>query len=275
LGVFTLLQGAGREGVHLLEESLALYRTLGDKIGQANTMEWLSISSNDLERAITFSRECLKLYRELGNLADITSSLSTLARLTIWRGDFSSPVQWLEEALSISHQLGNQTSEEETLITHGTLAYWQGDFQLACVYYEEAMMLSEKIGDHYQNLWTHVFIAYAIFRQGDIQRARAMFEDSIRATQKAGLMIALVFAVRGLASLNANQEQPERAARLFAWADAMRDQIGDHRPPVEQASVERDLAIIHSKVDAVEFTHLSAEGRTMTVEQAIALALEA
>jgi len=28
----------------------------------------------------------------------------------------------------------------------------------------------------------------------------------------------------------------------------MRDQIGDQRPPIEQASVEKDLEIIHSKM---------------------------
>ena len=54
----------------------------------------------------------------------------------------------------------------------------------------------------------------------------------------------------------------------------MREKIGDHRPPVEQASVERDLAVIHSKMDDAEFARLTAEGRTMTVEQTIALALE-
>jgi hypothetical protein len=77
-----------------------------------------------------------------------------------------------------------------------------------------------------------------------------------------------------LASLNVNQNQPERATQFFAWADTMREKIGDVRPPIEQASVDKDLAIIHSKIDDAEFTRLSAEGRTMTVEQAIALALE-
>ena len=62
--------------------------------------------------------------------------------------------------------------------------------------------------------------------------------------------------------------------QLFAWADAMREKIGDHRPPVEQDSVERDLAVIHSQLDDAEFAKLSAEGRAMTTEQAIALALE-
>jgi hypothetical protein len=38
--------------------------------------------------------------------------------------------------------------------------------------------------------------------------------------------------------------------------------------------VERDLAVIHSKLDDAEFAEFSEEGRSMTVEQAIALALE-
>jgi len=38
-GVFTLLQGNVAEGVPLLEQSLAIFRALGDKIGQANTLE--------------------------------------------------------------------------------------------------------------------------------------------------------------------------------------------------------------------------------------------
>ena len=71
-----------------------------------------------------------------------------------------------------------------------------------------------------------------------------------------------------------SQDQPEHALRLFAWAEAMRERIGDHRPPVEQASVEKDLVVIHSKLDDAEFTHLSAEGYRMTVELAIDLALE-
>jgi hypothetical protein len=54
----------------------------------------------------------------------------------------------------------------------------------------------------------------------------------------------------------------------------MRKKIGDHHPPVEQILVDCDLAVIHSKIDDIEFARLSAEGRTMTMEQAIALALE-
>ena len=92
--------------------------------------------------------------------------------------------------------------------------------------------------------------------------------------RKADLMIGLVYALEGLASLYVTQGQVERAARLFAWTDAMREKLGDHRPPVEQNSVENDLAVIRSKVDENEFANFSAEARTMTVKQANYFALQ-
>ena len=274
LGTFIAIQGNVGEGAPLMEQALAIYRSLGDKIGQADTTEWLAINNNEIERSIAYTRESLELARELGDLSGIVSHLCWLSRLVFWRGDFASPSVWLEEALSIARQLGDQAGEIYVNSTYGELSYWQGNYPQAIAYFENAIQLSEKIGEHYQSIWAQVKRAYTVLRQGDIQRAHQMFEESIRSMQKADLVIGLVFAIEGLASLHVNQDQPERAARLFAWADAIREKIGDHRPPVEQTLVERDLAIINSKLNDSDFASLSAEGQAMTVEEAVAFALE-
>jgi len=274
LGVFMVAQGTVGDGTPLLEQALAIYRLLRDKVGQADTAERLAINNNDMERAIAYTKESLALARELGDLSGMVFRLCWLSRLMFWTGDFISPIAWLEEALSISRQLGNQRSELDVIHTYGDLSYWQGNYPQAITHFENLIQLSEKIGDHYIILWAHVKMAYAVLREGKIQQAHEIFRESIHRAQKADLIIALVFAVEGLASLYVNQNQPERAARLFAWADAMREKIGDFRPPVEQASVEKDLAVIRSKLNDEEYAKLSTEGSTMTVEQAIALALE-
>ena len=273
-GALTVVQGKLEEGILLLEQSLDLYRALGYKIGQANVLSVLATNSSNREHAVAFAREGLQINRELGNLSGIADSLAPLARLTIWSGDFSSPAAWLEEALSIVRQVGDQTTEENILMISGVLAYWQGNYPRAHTYYKEVIQLSEKLGDHLIGIWVHVYMAYTLLRQGAIGQARELFEECIQRAYKAGWRINLIFAVEGIASLNVNQGQSERAAQLFAWTNAMRENMGDSRPPVEQASVEKDLAVIHSKIDDLEFTHLSAAGRAMTMEQAIALALE-
>jgi tetratricopeptide (TPR) repeat protein len=192
----------------------------------------------------------------------------------IWAGDFSSPVPWLDEAMNIFRQLGDETGQADTLNIQGSLAYWLGNYQQARTYYEEAIVLYDKVGSHWMISWSHVNLAYAVLRQGNFTKARELLRSCIQRFQKTNTIIGLIYAVEGLANLNVNQEHFERAALLYAWADATREEIADHRPPLEQASVERDLAVIRSQLDDHDFTCLSTDGRTMTTEQAMALALE-
>jgi len=95
----------------------------------------------------------------------------------------------------------------------------------------------------------------------------------IRRQRKALDLTQQVLAERvgySLAEIKKIESDERRPSRQIA----MREKLGDHRPPVEQNSVERDLAVIGSKVDGNEFAIFSAEGRTMTVEQAIDFALQ-
>ena len=272
LGV-SVIQGDLRQGISVIEQSLAVYESLGDKLGQATALNWL-IDHNEPERSKAYLFESLKLYRELGHLSGIAMCLGDLAQIMIEGWDFSSSKPVLEEALMIYRQLGNSTGEAWMLGLYGKVAFGQSDYQQAHTYFEQATTIYEKLGVRWSD-WTRASLAYAFLRLGDIAQARETFEINIREVQKHNDVGGLIHNIEGLASLYVNQGQPERATRLFAWSDAMRAQIGNQRPPVEQNSVEGDLAIIHSKLDEAEFAKLSAEGQAMTVEQTIALALEA
>ncbi len=114
-------------------------------------------------------------------------------------------------------------------------------------------------------------MSYALLRQGKIPDARARFAGNVWNTYNGNYLNALVYNIQGVASPDVNQNQPERAAQLFVWAHAMRAQLGDYRPPVEQNSVESDLVVIHSKLDDNEYSKLYTAGRAMTIEKAVTL----
>jgi len=274
LGLYTQLQGNVEEGIPLLEQGLVLHRALGNKIRQANTLEWLSYDHTNLDRAIAFAVESLSLYRELGDLTGMANALVVLARLTLWSGDFSSPASYLEEALTITQRLGDREGKLGVLATSGMLAFWQGDHQRSLMYFEEALAISEETGDHYSSSWIHVRMAHVFLRQGEDQRARMQLADSIEKASAANFMIVLVYAIEGLASLNVDQGRYQPAIQLYAWADAMREKIGDRRPPVEKNSIAEEFDIIHSQVDDAAFDKLWENGTMLSLEQAIALALE-
>jgi hypothetical protein len=123
-------------------------------------------------------------------------------------------------------------------------------------------------------IWALVFLGYVALRQGEITKARATFVEAQWRFQETGAPMGVVFTLEGLASLAVAQGQLERAVRVFAWADARREAIDDRRSPVEQADVDRDFVVIRSRLDEATIAAAYAEGRAMTVEQAIAYALE-
>jgi predicted ATPase/class 3 adenylate cyclase len=272
LGSILTLQGNLDQGIPLVEQSLVIYRSIGDPLGQAIAARWLSLKTNDPQHSKALLLESLRLSREMGNVSGIAVCLNLLADKAIRVGDFAAAVEYLEEAKKLHHQLGDQTSEAGVLENYGKIFYWQGDYSQSSACYEQAIKLYEKVG--ILPSWVQAHLAYSELRLGNQLKARELFKVCMREFQKANAGTGLIFIMEGLASLATDQGQFERAARLFAWADVNRSRGGDLRPPVEQNSVERDLGVIHSQLDETAFTQARSEGSAMILDQALAVALD-
>jgi predicted ATPase len=260
-------------GHPLATESLALYQELGDKLGTADVLGLLGIYSNEnYAEARTYLEQSLTLYREIGHLAGVGDRLSDLGILVLRMGDFALARPWLGEGLAIQRSLGERRPTF-SLVSLGELAFHEGNYEQARAYLEEGLAVSRETGEYHFSLWAFVRLGYVALRQGDARRARAIFAESQRQFNEASSKIGVVFALEGLASLAAARGQPERAVRLLGWADAMRAAVGERRPPVEQADLDRDLGTVRSQLDEAAFAAAYAEGRAMTIEQAVAYAL--
>jgi hypothetical protein len=77
--------------------------------------------------------------------------------------------------------------------------------------------------------------------------------------------IAAVLAVRG---------NPHRAARLFGAADTVRQETGVVRYAADRGSYGQDVAAVRTRLGEPASAVAWAEGRTMSLEQAIGYALE-
>ncbi len=255
-----------------LDESLRLFRALGDKLGVADALSWISLDRRDAR----FSRMCLDeslaMYRELGHVSGIAGALGSLAQQAYWDGDYVTPMAWLDEAKTMARELGSKSGQAFVMQNYGSLALRQGDYERARAYYEESIALSEAAG-WYED-WAAVGLGHVALRQGKLAEAQARFEESLRRFHEAQVSIGIAYNLEGLAGLAVAQGQPERAVRLLGWADAIRETIGDFRPVVEQRVVDGDLALIHAQLDAATFAAVYADGRRLTTEQAVAYALE-
>jgi len=69
------------------------------------------------------------------------------------------------------------------------------------------------------------------------------------------------------------EEEPQRAAKLFGAADSIREVTGHKPTDEEQAEEAQFINRLRSMLTETEFNALWAEGKSMTLEQAIGLAL--
>jgi tetratricopeptide (TPR) repeat protein len=229
-------------------------------------------NAQDYAQARAYLEESLEIYRTMGWELGVAYRLENLGWQAGRFGDYAAARVWFTEALSILHRLDKPEDASYTMSLIGELALREGNYQQAQAYLEERLSLLHETGDN--DIWLLAHLGYAVLRQGDYARARSLFTEVQQAFKEAQSRIGVVYTVEGMASLSVAQGQPKPATRLFAWANAMRETIGDTRPPIEQADVDRDLATIHTQLDDAAFAEAQTSGRAMSMDEALALALQ-
>ena len=129
-------------------------------------------------------------------------------------------------------------------------------------------------------------MAWVALDQGTTEGVPALLEESLRLLGELGDRRNAAYLLEGWASLAAalssaqpkdqhgSRERAQRAARLFGAAGAVRTASGIPLPPVDRWWYERYLATARAQLDERSWEAAWAEGQAMTLEQAIAYALE-
>jgi len=92
--------------------------------------------------------------------------------------------------------------------------------------------------------------------------------------QKIGHRAAIAHQLECFAFIAKAQEEDERAARLFGAAEALRENINIPMMPTERPEYDREGSDLRANMDEAAFAKAWAEGRALTMDQAIAYALE-
>jgi predicted ATPase/class 3 adenylate cyclase len=108
---------------------------------------------------------------------------------------------------------------------------------------------------------------------GDVDDAERQFRDALRAGTQSSERETVYYALEGLGCVHAMRRDDLEAARLWGASDALRESAG-----AKLQAAERDL---HTRLAAEareragdEFERAWAEGRSLSYESAVALALE-
>src|SRR5919201_2756629 len=110
-------------------------------------------------------------------------------------------------------------------------------------------------------------LGFAALVSGDLARAVRLQQESIEHNQALGNTRGMALCVEMLAIVATKQQQLERAARLFAVADALCDAANYHLPPGVVAFHEQAGAGVKAVLGASEFDGAWTVGRKMSLDE--------
>jgi predicted ATPase/class 3 adenylate cyclase len=276
LGALLWDQGDSITAATRLRESLEMRRALGDKRALAKALSNLSVitsAQGRYDEARALSEEGLRLSTEVGDRAGIALTTGTLADAAMLGGDMNEARPLYERALAIYRELGDQHSQAIYLLNIGSIALQQGDLETADRCHAEGLELFRQIGGKYGVGYVLGGQGDLAYLRGDYERARALYTEAIGLFQSVGAQREMTTALCQFAILAAEQGQAEHAVRLFGAAERARAEAGVALSPTDLPFYERGLAAARARLAPAVFDALWAEGRSLSLDQAVACAL--
>jgi CHAT domain-containing protein len=218
---------AAREALPKLEKSLALWKTVGDRRGEADALWYMAHSYNyvdDLRKSLAVREQELVLRHALGDVRVEASTLTNIAVMHRSLGDYQKAFEYQARALQVAAGVDDY-EERGTAFQHlGVIYFKLGDSRRALGQLEKALGIHKANGFREAEIDTLSDIGNVRLSLGEHELALPYFEQ------------ALVLARSGKTPRRARQQ----ATALYAIARVRRS-LGD--PHAALAYFEQALAV--------------------------------
>jgi len=276
-GVLAFLQCEYERARSLLEESLTLYRELGDEMGSASSLQTLGSIAREqghYAKAMAFHKETLALQRELGNEEGIARALDGLGFAAWLQEDYERAWTLCTEALSLYRRLEDAEGIAWSLVNLGAVEQHRDDFGRAEALLKESLDLPRAAGYREGVAWSLNELGLVAYRRGEWGRAEELLKESLVEHHDLGDRWRVASVLEGLGEAACAQGEFGRAVRLFGTAEVLREAIGTPVPLCERAERERNVATARARLEDKAWEAAWTEGRAMSQSQAVGYALE-
>jgi predicted ATPase/DNA-binding XRE family transcriptional regulator len=254
---------------HYLERSLAGFRTIGDPVGIASVLWFLSeiaLYRVDLSRALALAQDALSVAQQGG--FRYTNPLWTQGKIAYAEGDLNRARALCEQALAIERQRVQDTGiYARAFLVLANIARRQGDFIAAHAYMRQGQARAKQYGSDNEIVlcWGYLLMAILVQEEGDYRSAVWWYRASLpgmRYDKEDWSDWGL-----GLAALAVVLDLHELAARLLGATEAVSETVY-RLLPIERNDYNRLVDVARAGIGSARFDAAWTEGRSFAFEQA-------
>lgn len=273
LGLFWYGKGYHVEGIQWTQR---LLERLGETprgyhakfLISAGRMAWMV----DLDEATRLFMRALDISRDLGDHLQAAWALAFQSYAMQREPEAAMPMA--EASLALFRQMDHQPGIAQALNIIGELARISGDDARAKRAYEECLTVCQQTGETLRTCYNLVNLAYVAQHEGEHERALNLVRQALQITRDtkdtrdiASFLVTFAGSIAALGQLR-------RAAWLLGVSEAALERMGAFHQPSDQPEIDRISAGVRAQLDDATFQTAWAEGRGMSLEQAVVNALE-
>jgi predicted ATPase/class 3 adenylate cyclase len=273
---FFFVHGDHNEGRQWLGRVLALPNAAlypeayAEVLTQLAHHTWLQIGPKE---AKPFVVQALKVARANDDKHNTAKALAILGLVLTHEHNYEAAQARLEESQRLFREVDDPWGYAHAVLSLAQVPLLQDDHAAALALHEQAHELFRKVGDPFFQSAAIRLVGYVRLKQANWSLGEAALREALTLAQQFGGKDEIARGLWTLAFAAKGTRNPARAVRLFWVARTLFDSIGAWQQ-VDDPEFEDGLATCRAALSESEFAEVEAQGRAMTMEQAISYALE-
>jgi len=263
------------EGRHRLESALqGQERPTAARARALTGAAFMAYGSGDVTAARSIAERALELHRGLGDPRGTALALNLLCVAAIEEGDLERAQQLAEESLALFRQAGDEYNTVAAMRTLAFTYHSGNDLERARALHESNLAEAQALGYKDTEAATWGSLAMIAFEQGRVEDALALGKQNLLACRDLGSLQGIAQSLcRSASTFAVLAGKADTAARLLSCFEALREQIGVSEAWVTRMN-ERTLTAIRARMTQDAFAEAWKQGRALTIDEAVALALK-
>lgn len=222
----------------------------------------MSLWEGDYDGAISLLEESISLFKELGDMDNAAISLAYLGMTMVRQADAERITALRHEADSLRKESLDRRALAELLFFLATAVAHESDYRQAITYFEESLAAFRDLED--TRGISRCVVSFGMVRiiSRDYERAGRVVREGLESVREVGDRPGASFALLVAAALAGFRGEPARAARLWGAAEALREAIDislDYQIRVNY-DYEGRIAAARSRLDESSWEAAWAEG---------------
>ncbi len=270
------MAGSAAVGRPWADESLRLAREIGDPQALAealNAVAMTTMFTGEFDGVNERTAESMRLAESVGMWSMIGFAQAGLAQWEVERGDHAAAAQRLEAARAAAKRSGSPEVIAFAALSRGRVEGFRRRLPEARRAFAEAIAGYERIADSSLALVARSDLAHALRLNGAADEAAELYRETLHAWQHAGNRGAIANQLESTAFLALARGNHADAARLLGAAESIREEARAPMLAFERGEHAAALAGLRTHLDSATLDSIWAEGRALTSEEAIGLAM--